>query len=182
MAYSELAYRYAAALFEIAATPEMKDQCLQGLKALNKALIEDSVVAKYMTSPLVRSADKETALKNSLKGSGASAELTNFALLLAKKDRLSVLTEILAAFQACDDLARGITRGTVKTAKELSELQKKELSSAMEKITKKKVILQYSEDKNLIGGLSAQVGSLTFDDALSAHIRRIKEDLTRRIN
>jgi F-type H+-transporting ATPase subunit delta len=47
-------------------------------------------------------------------------------------------------------------------------------------VTGKKVILEYKEDASLLGGLIAEVGSLTFDDSLETQLRTMNEELKRR--
>jgi F-type H+-transporting ATPase subunit delta len=181
MKYSELAYRYASALFDLGVAESKPSVFLKALQSVHVSLSDTTAVAQFVASPLVRSQDKTQALLKAFKGSGLPEQVLNFVLLLAQKGRLSLLPEIIAAFQAKEDQANGVTRGTVRAAKELSSQQKEALTKSVSEITKKKVILQYTEDKSLIGGLVAQVGSLTFDDSLAAHLRRIKEDLTRSI-
>lgn len=182
MVYSELAYRYAAALFDLAVEAKKVTEYLQALRGVQAALDSNTTVKDFVASPLVRAEDKAKTLVAALKDSGVPEAVINFTTLLAHKGRLILLAEIIAAYQAREDELNGITRGVVKTSAELTEKQKLSIASTLSSITKKKVILQYTEEKALLGGLTAQVGSLTFDDSLAAHLRRIKEDLTRRIN
>jgi uncharacterized protein YbcI len=67
-----------------------------------------------------------------------------------------------------------------------SELKKslkvKVIKEKLEKLTGKKVVLEYHEDKSLIGGLVAQVGSFSFDDSLETQLRLMREDLKRKAN
>jgi F-type H+-transporting ATPase subunit delta len=182
MRYSELAFRYASALFDIGSEANKADKYLEPLKSLEKALFENAQVREFIESPLVRATDKEATVTKALEGKGLPAEIQNFILLLARKSRLGHLPEIISAYQAKEDSMNSLTRGTVRSSTELTAKQKEEVAKIVSTITKKKVVLQYNEDKSLIGGLVAQVGSYIFDDSLSAHLRRIKEDLTRRIN
>jgi len=182
MIYSELAYRYASALFDLGKEGKKTDQYLAELQALEKILESDKSVELFVTTPLVRSSDKEKALEAALKTSGVSSEVANFCFLLARKGRLPLLSEIILGYQSCADRINNVVRGVVRSPIELNANQKTELVNKISAITKKKVELQFTLDKTLIGGLRAQVGSWTFDDSLSEHLKRMKEDLTRRIN
>ena len=73
-----------------------------------------------------------------------------------------------------------MTRGTVKSAKPLSEDAKKDLESRINKILNKKIILTYKEESTLLGGVVAQVGGWTFDDSIETHLTKLNEDLNRR--
>lgn len=182
MKYSQLAYRYASAIFDVATSAKKQDEYLEGLRSVHNVLNENMQVKQMVSSPLIRSNDKEQMLKKALGSKGLPEDLLNFILLLAHKGRLMLLAEVIAAYQAKDDDLNKVTRGVVRSFAPLSSKQKQDLNKTIEAAIKKKVILQYEEDKNLIGGLVAQVGSFTFNDSLSEHLARIKEDLTRRIN
>jgi F-type H+-transporting ATPase subunit delta len=182
MRFSALAYRYASAIFDVANEAKSIKECLIGLQALEKVLSADKATHEFVASPLIRTTDKEAVIQKITAGSGLPKEVIDFALLLARKNRLMILDQIVAAFQAKDDELQKVTRGTVRSASPLTAKQKEDVEKKIASITNKKVSLQYTEDKSLIGGLVAHVGSYTFDDSLTTHLRRIKEDLTRRIN
>ncbi len=182
MKYSEVANRYAVALFDIASENGTADICLNELQALESAVQKDANLGQFISSPLVPASEKEKVINKTLVDKNAPEELSSFVALLAKKGRLGLIGEVVQAFQACDDQQKKITRGVVKSASALNEKQKNEITQTISGITKKQVILDFEEDKSLIGGLVAQVGSLTFDDTLASHLRRMKEDLNRRMN
>jgi F-type H+-transporting ATPase subunit delta len=62
----------------------------------------------------------------------------------------------------------------------LNEDDRRKLEQTIAGVTKKKVILNFTEDKKLMGGLVAQVGGWSFDDSLQSHLTRLTEDLNRR--
>lgn len=179
MRYSEVASRYAAAIFDLSAETKQTTEFLQALQAISQVVKSDKTIQAFVHSPLIRSADKEAALKLALSSIKLPKEITEFVLLLAQKDRLMLIDEIVSAYQAREDRLNNVTRGTVRSAVAVSAKQKEEIQKFVDSYTKKKVLLQYVEDKALVGGLSAQVGSLSFDDSVVSHLKRMKEDLTR---
>lgn len=182
MRYSEVANRYAIAIYQLAQESQTTAAMLSNLKELELAIKSDKMVGAFVNSPLIPAAEKEKLFKKTLGENGAPETLINFVALLSRKGRLLLLSEIIAAYQACDDTVNKIARGAVRSATNLSASQKGEISQIIAMITKKKVVLSFEEDKSYIGGLVAQVGSMTFDDTLTAHVQKIKEDLNRRIN
>jgi F-type H+-transporting ATPase subunit delta len=118
-------------------------------------------------------------LKLALHGK-ASDSVTNGLLLLAHKNRLNLFFDIVDAFEEISDLDHGVTRGTVKSAKALGPEARNKIEATVNKVTGKKVILNYTEDADLLGGMMAQVGGWTFDDSLETHLTRMSEDLNRR--
>ena len=182
MKWSEISYRYASAIYAAAGEQETRLGILKSLQQIEDAIFTDRNLLKFIRSPLVKAGNKEKALSVALSAAQAPELIKNFLLLLAKKNRLELLPEIVAACQSKEDAIKKIRRGFVKSAENLSEKQKSEIQSRLAKAVGSSVELSFDIDKNLIGGVTAQIGSLRWDDALSSHLNNIKEDLTRRIN
>lgn len=177
-----LAQRYARALYNLAKEKNEQDNIFAELRVINDAFSGDEAISGFLTSPLVRPAEKVQALEKIISGLKASETVKSFVLLLAKKNRLGVFSEITQAFQLIEDEAHGVTRGTVRSAAVLGPEDRKRIEELVGKATKKQVILSYKEDPSLLGGLVAEVGSLTLDDSLTSHLTRINEQLTRSIH
>ncbi len=180
MRVSELANRYAKAFFEIAAAKSTQDLVLDELRALGLIFEKDESIRQFITSPVLKADDKEKALKAALKDSGLSEETMSFVLMLARKNRLALFEQIVIGVKSQIDLAHGVTRGQVRSAAVLSPDERKRIEEIVSQYTKKQVILTYKEDSSVIGGLIAEAGSYTFDDTLTSHLRRLKDETTRR--
>jgi len=176
---SEVSKRYAKALYEITQVNNSNDLVLSELKVLGKILNADTHISEFILSPLVSTENKIHVLKTTLSGK-VSQDIINTLHLLADKNRLSILAEIIEAFELISDEAKGMTRGTVRSATDLNSDEKQKIETTVNKVIKKKVILNFEEDKNLLGGMIAQVGGWTFDDSLDSHLKSINEDLNRR--
>jgi F-type H+-transporting ATPase subunit delta len=174
-----LASRYARAIYALAKEKNEQDAVFNQMRALNEVFQNDKEVGGFLFSPLVRPSDKVAALEKLTADLSIGEPLKNFLLLLAKKGRLGVFNEIIAAFQQIADEAHGVTRGTVRSAAVLAPEERKRIETLVGRATKKQVILTYKEDPSLLGGLVAEVGSFTFDDSLISHLKRINEQLTR---
>lgn len=176
--YSEIAKRYAAAIYDLASETKSEEKYLAELKKVSE-LFNSKDIRPFTLSPLIKAADKEAVVKKAIAGAGLSKEIESLLLLLAQRERLSVIDEVVAAYQARSDLRGGITRGDVRSVTPLSQSQRAEIESQVGQTTGKKVVLNFEEDKNIVGGVVAQVGSLSFDDSLASHLRRIEENLNR---
>ena len=181
MRVSELANRYAKALFELAAQSSTQDRVLAELRALQTIFEKDETIQQFVTSPILKADDKESALQAALKDGGLSQETLSFVLMLARKNRLGLFEQIVSAVKSQIDLAHGVTRGNVRSAAVLSPEERKRIEEIVSRYTKKQVILTYKEDPSVIGGLIAEAGSYTFDDTLTSHLRRLKDETTRRV-
>lgn len=176
-----LATRYARAFYSLAKETNEQDSVFDQMRCLGEALKNDPQIADYIASPMVRPNDKAKSLEATLSKFQLSGILQNFVLLLARKNRLGIYSEIVAAYQTIADEAHGVTRGVVRSAALLGPEERKRIEQLVSKATKKQVILSYKEDPSLLGGLVAEVGSFTFDDSLTSHLNRINEQLTRSV-
>lgn len=176
---SEVSKRYAKALFEVAQENKSGDKVVSELKALKSVLSSDDFISGFVESPIVTPDHKISALKSALSGK-VSADVINLLQLLAEKNRLNLFSEIIEAYEGIADSATGITRGTVRSASPLNADEKQRIEDTVKKVTKKQVILNFVEDKTLLGGMVAQVGGWTFDDSLDSHLTSLSEDLNRR--
>ncbi|MCB0364241.1 MAG: ATP synthase F1 subunit delta [Bdellovibrionaceae bacterium] len=179
MAVSEVATRYAKALFDLAAENNNAKPALEQMRALKNIFEKDQELLGFLKSPLIKTEEKEKSLAQALKGAGLLNEVESFLLLLAGKNRLPLFSEILTAYQTLTDEANGVTRGVVRSATVLSQNDRKRIEETVSKYTNKNVILTYKEDEELLGGLIAEVGSYTFDDTLTSHLKRLNEELKR---
>jgi len=175
---SEVARRYASALYDLSKTAKNQEQVFGELRALKQAFDADPTISDFMSSPLIAPDKKIAALKGALSGK-LSNEVANTLILLAEKNRLPVFTQLVEAFEAISDRDHGVTRGTVRSASPLSPEARKQIEDTVTKVTKKKVILNFTEDPKLLGGMVAQVGGWTFDDSLETHLTRMSEELNR---
>lgn len=180
MKYSEVARRYAHALYDLAAESGAQNKMLEQLRGLKKVFLDDKTTREFLTSPLTKASDRQQTLIKALESGGVLEDVKKLVLLLAQKNRLGFFGEIVLAFQDRADQAGGVTRGTVRSAHVLSEDERKQVETMVKKATGKNVILNYKEDASVIGGLIAQVGSYTFDDTIGSHLRRMKEELNRK--
>ncbi len=180
MKFSGLAARYSKALFEIAKDSGQQDKIFAEIRGFADILEKNADFKNFLTSPLIRKEDKEASLKAALQNAGLSEDTKNFFLLLARKGRIDLFAEIVESFQFQTDESHGVTRGHVKSAAILNPNEREEVEKTVSKVTGKRVILSYKEDPSLIGGVVAQVGSYTFDDSLSSHLTRLKEEINRR--
>lgn len=178
----EIAKRYANALYDLAKDGSDETKVFSDLRAVSEMVEKDGQIREFFHSPVITAAEKQTALKKAIEGQSLSVEVESFILLLAKKNRLALFEQVLEAYQQKVDNANGVTRGVVRSTSALTPEEREEVEDIVARITKRRVIMTYKEDPNLIGGLIAKVGSYTFDDTISSHLRRLNEDIKRRMH
>ena len=180
MKSSELAKRYAKALYELADENKSLDAVFSQLRTLSDTFAKDAAISEFLTSPLVKADERAAALTAAFNGKGLSTEVVDVLLLLAKNDRFALFGELVTAFEQQADAANNVCRGVVRSATVLGQAERQRVEDTVEDVLKKKVIMTYKVDPTVIGGLVAQVGSYTFDDSIDSHLKRMNEELKRR--
>jgi F-type H+-transporting ATPase subunit delta len=175
---NEVSRRYARALYDLAKANRNADKVFADLRALADVFAKDKTISSFVLSPLVGPEQKTAALKAALSGK-ISEEVINTLLLLADKGRMDIFNEVVDAFELISDEDHGVSRGTVRSAAPLSAEARQHIKETVEKVTKKKVILNFEEDPKLLGGMVAQVGGWTFDDSLETQLMKMSESLNR---
>lgn len=177
---SQLAERYATALFEVTKAKGNGKECLETLVALRESLLENKDILELLGTPLISDSDKEAVIKSAV-GSAMNDELTTFFQLITKNNRLAELPKIITAYQEKTSEEMGLVSGTVRSATELSDQEKAEVKKCIETELKVSVELQFQVDPKMIGGIEAKVGSYIFEDSIKSHMQKLNDFITRRV-
>lgn len=180
MKATQLAFRYAKSIFELARDAKNDQKVLDQLRALDTSFQKDADVLEFLASPLIKLEDRKRSIETALKGANALPEVQQLLVLLVDKGRISIYSQVVEAFQQLIDDANGVVRGTVRSAAALSPAERQQIEATVEKVLNKKVIMTYKVDPTVIGGLIAQAGSYTFDDSIQSHLQRLNDELKRR--
>ena len=106
-----------------------------------------------------------------------SPMVSNFLKLLFDKLRLAALPGISEVYQHLADEMENLKRARVKSAVPLDEGMQKRLQEALEKMTQSKVVMEFEEDPNIIGGVVAMVGDLVLDGSVRTQLDAMRESL-----
>lgn len=177
---SQLAERYATALFDVTNKKGNTQEVLETLLALKEALESNKDISEVLSTPLISDNDKIAVIKSAV-AAGMNDELGTFIQLLTKNNRLSEIPTIALAFQDKTHEQLKITHGTVKSAAELSESEKGNVQKMIEDKLGTRVELTYTVDPQMIGGIEAKVGSYIFEDSIKTHMQKLNDFITRRV-
>ena len=108
---------------------------------------------------------------------GLNDAVRNFICLIVDHRRTHLFHEILQVFGTELNRRLGIAEAEVTTARGLSDAEKKELLSVLQRRTGKKIEAHFAEDQNLLGGAVVRVGSTVYDGSVRAQLNRLREQL-----
>ena len=103
------------------------------LAALGDMLAVSPKLDAALRSPVISIDEKKAVMGKLLKKIKADKTVSNFCLLLADKERLAYLGEIVDWYGKLLDDAKGIIRGTLTTAVELTDNKRAELKAELER-------------------------------------------------
>lgn len=174
MANKTYARRYAQAVFEMALQAKELDRWQSDL-AKAVAMVGDAEIAALLASPRLPFEDKAGILSESLEGINPLA--LNLVLLLVTRDSLSMIGDIADDYRRRLDSYRGIEMAEVTTAVPLDDKDKARLAEHLGAVVGKKVIIKYSLDPGLIGGVVARIGGKLLDGSTRSKLAALKREL-----
>jgi F-type H+-transporting ATPase subunit delta len=103
--------------------------------------------------------------------------VTKLLGLLASRDRLVLLPDLLAAYS--DRLLdyRNVVRAEVTTTTPLSTEQVAAIEANLARASGRTVALSTNVDPSIIGGVVTRIGSTVYDASVTRHLERMREKL-----
>lgn len=178
MANVSIARRYARALIDVAAEANTLDRVGEQLEAFVAALHTSRELNDLMVNPAYGRSQRQAvteAVEKSL--GGFDPQVSNFLRLLVDRNRMQFLEDIARVYRDLADARAGRVRGQVTSAVPLSGDALKKISQILETITQRKVVLDSKVDPSILGGVSAQVGSVLYDGSLRTQLEELRREL-----
>lgn len=173
------ATRYARALLDVAVQEKANLEGIeQELASFVELFAKYPTLAKVLLNPAVPVPRKRAAVTDLTKAAKSSPTVSKLLILLAGRDRLVLLPELLASYR--DRLLdyRKVVRAEVTTATPLAADRAKAIESSLAQMTGRTVILDTKIDPSIIGGVVARIGSIVYDGSVTRQLARMKERLT----
>jgi F-type H+-transporting ATPase subunit delta len=155
MTLTAVAVRYAEALADIvtgASSPVRSQDVLDELKAFAQALGSSKELHNALTTPAVPVSRKKAVVGRIAEDLQVSTIVRNFLYVIIGHHRIPLFAEIVEAFEGELDKRMGYVRAEVSSARELSAEQRGMLNGSLERLSGKRVRMQFKIDESLIGG------------------------------
>ncbi len=173
---SVAANRYATALIDVL-FPDKAEAGLQQLQSFASLLNEQPDGRRFLQNPAMAGGRRNRLLKEVSSALTFDRRVANFINILADRNRLPILEEIIVEYQRLMDKRLGIVRARVTTARILDLGQQQELARKLQQITGRQVRMEVAVDPSLIGGVVAQVGSTIYDGSVLQQLNAFKTRL-----
>ena len=168
---SDVAGRYAAALFDLAREESKVSEVETDLAKFQQLYDESADLRRLVKSPVIAADDQARALGIVLEKAAVDTLARNFLGLVARNRRLFAAPDMVRAYRALAAKARGEVTAEVQSAHPLTDAQAAELVEALKQaVGGKTVKLAAKVDPSLLGGLVVKLGSRMVDSSLKTKL------------
>jgi F-type H+-transporting ATPase subunit delta len=174
MSVYRVARRYAEAALELAEEQKQGERVAADLEVIQKAMKDTREFVAFLKSPVVPKEKKRTVLTETFRAK-LSPFSFSFLNLILDKGREDVLGDIITEYFRLRDERLGIVTLEVRAATELTSGQQQSIVKRFEEITRKKIRVAFSIDKQLKGGFVARVGDTVYDGSVQRQLELLRE-------
>ena len=134
----------------------------------------DTDFAKILVHPALTAQQQATALTD-LCGDKLNQSGKNFLVILGENKRLTLLPEIVEAYEELKAAQEHAVEVTVTSAFELTDAQQETLSQALKNKLQCDVRLTGEVDQTLVGGVIIRAGDLVIDGSVRGKLAKLAE-------
>jgi F-type H+-transporting ATPase subunit delta len=128
-------------------------------------------------NPSIPGEQKRAVLDGLVKQAGMLRQVRNFVAVVIDKGRIRVLPEIVMQFAQELNQRLGYADAEVITARQLGMSERAELEADLSRVTGKKIRARYEQDRSILGGAIARVGSTVYDGSVKGQLERVRQQL-----
>lgn len=172
------ATRYARALLDVAVKEKADlEQIERELTQFADLFKQYPLLEKVLLNPAVPVPRKRAAVADLLARANFSPIVSKLLALLADRDRLVLVPDVLKAYS--DRLLdyRNVVRAEVTTAAPIDASRAQAIQRALAELTGRTVTMSTKVDPTILGGMVARIGSTVYDASVTRQLERMREQL-----
>jgi F-type H+-transporting ATPase subunit delta len=172
------AIRYARALLDVAVREKADLEAIEHeLSQFGDLFTRYPLLEKVLLNPAVPVPRKRAAVADLLGVAKLSPIVSKLLTLLADRDRLVLVPDLLAAYRERLLEHQNVVRAEVTTSVPLDAQRTSAIERGLAKLTGRTVKLSTKVDPSIIGGMVARIGSTVYDASVMRQLERMKERL-----
>ena len=142
--------------------------------ALAKSFDESRDLTDVMQNPVFSEEEKMGILNDLLAKANAGDAISSSMRIILENRRFGSVVDIAEEFETLTFEALGKVRVEVASAEPLTEEEKSELTNKLSGLTGKIAVMSITQDKSLIGGIVARVGSKVYDGSVVNQLKALR--------
>jgi F-type H+-transporting ATPase subunit delta len=173
------ALRYARALFDVAQKERLDLERLdRELVEFNDLVKSNDALSRAFSNPAIPALRKRAIVEQLLAQSELAAPVRQLLLMLAERDRLTLLPDVAQGFRERVMDHQQVVRAQVTTAVPLPADKVSALQQGIARATGRQVHLEAQVDPSIIGGAVTRIGSIVYDGSVTTQLQKLKTQLT----
>ena len=172
------ATRYARALFDVALKESDPVRVERDLASFAGLMSSSAELHGALTNPSVPAASKRQIANALARRLNMASPAHKLLLLLADRDRLVVVPDLLAVYRERLMEHQQVVRAEVTTAAPLTTDRVAQLQKQLADITGRTVEMTTSVDPAIIGGVVTRIGGTVYDGSLATQLAKLRDKLT----
>ena len=177
MSTETIARRYSAALVDSVLNSGETETVKNELGQLNDMFAANENLTTVFSNPAIAHANKEKVLESLIAQAKPTRTTANFLRILLRNGRLGEIGAINDRFESVLEERSGVVAADIISARDLPDTERAAFQTNLEKLTGKKVNINYSVDKEIIGGVVTRIGSTVYDGSVKTKLENLKEQL-----
>ena len=169
--------RYAKSLLDLSIEKGEVDNAFADMQLAKKAISESRDFRLMLANPVIKT-DKKVAILKMIFDGKLSPIAHSFVLLLARKGREGLMSEVADSFILQTKAYKQITTVELISAVKLDDATRNKAIEAAMQMAKGKVELIEVIDPELIGGFILRVADTEIDTSLSGKFRQLRRDFS----
>ena len=175
------AARYARALFDVSVHDRDLRQVEADLAGFADLIDGHATLRRVLLNPAIPT-ERKRAVVDALVGrlGDVIPPVAKLLRLLAERDRLGLLSQVLRAYRArlLDHL--GIVEAQVTTAQPLTPARAAAIEHSLAQVSGRTVTMVTDIDPEILGGVVARLGTTVYDGSVAGHLERMRHTLLER--
>jgi len=177
MSTETIARRYAIALADVVGGSNDAETVRTELKGWKDLIGSSKELQSVFDNPAIAHINKEKVLASLLERAKPSKTTSNFVRVLLQNGRMTDIGEISDRFEAELTTRSGIIAAEITSARALPSDEQAEFQASLERMTGKRVSIDYKIDQEIIGGVVTRIGSTVYDGSVRTKLAMLKEQL-----
>lgn len=142
------------------------------------SILSEGAAAEFFMHPGFHTNEKIAVLEDLFAKHKFHEETKQFVLTLLSLNHLQFIADIAKYFSTALNEKNMEMKIQVSSAFPLSKDEEEKIKSTFEKSIGKKILLDVTIDRDLIGGVRAQVGGVIYDSSIQGHLTRLQKEFS----
>lgn len=171
---TETSKEYASALFMLAEEENLQKEIAENLGAVSNVMKGTPEYLDFLSSPNIPMSERIAAIDKAFEGN-VHEYTASFIKLLCERGHIRLLHKCISEYNDLYHAADGISTARVICAVPLTKAEKEALKAKLEAQCGHTVIVDYSVNKAIMGGIIVHLDGKVYDGSVRRRLHEIKE-------